>query len=49
VDRHLANVRSLRVSAEREGVRGVPTLALGDRRLEGLADVDQVVNLISGP
>lgn len=48
VDRHLSDVRSLRDSAEREGVGGVPTLAFGQRRLEGLADVDAIVTLLSG-
>jgi predicted DsbA family dithiol-disulfide isomerase len=46
VDRHLAEVRTLRDSAEREGVRGVPTLSLGERRIEGLADVDRILELL---
>jgi len=48
VDRHLDDVRSLRDSAEREGVRGVPTLTFEQRRLEGLAAVDAIVALLTG-
>ncbi len=35
VDRHAATVGAARESAERLGVRGVPTLRTGDRTLEG--------------
>lgn len=35
VDRHLADLEEERSRAERLGVRGVPTLLAGDRKLEG--------------
>lgn len=36
VDRHASTVTAARTSAERLGVRGVPTLRAGERTLEGL-------------
>ncbi len=40
VDRFLPRVEALREELLREGVRGVPTVEAGDRRLEGLRSVD---------
>lgn len=48
VDRYLEQVRSLGESAEREGVRGVPTLAQGARRLEGLARTETIAEFLVG-
>lgn len=47
VDRYLPALRDLRERAEREGVRGVPTLARSGRRLEGLADEAAVADLLA--
>ena len=48
VDRYLEEVRSFGESAERDGVRGVPTLALGERRLEGLQRIEAIAGFLVG-
>lgn len=47
IDRYLPEVRSRRQEAEREGVRGVPTLAREGRRLEGLADEETLTAFLA--
>jgi predicted DsbA family dithiol-disulfide isomerase len=42
VDRHLETVRTLRRVAERLGVRGVPTLLVGDREIAGIPGHDEL-------
>ncbi|HSR42567.1 MAG TPA: DsbA family protein [Longimicrobiales bacterium] len=46
VDRWVPEVLEGREAAERLGLRGVPTLARGDTRLEGLADEDAIAGLL---
>ena len=46
VDRHLDTLRSLRSDAERRGVRGVPTLLLGDRHVRGLPTTAELVQAL---
>jgi len=48
VDRYLPTLLDLRERAERQGVRGVPTLAREERRLEGLTDVATLAALLAG-
>jgi predicted DsbA family dithiol-disulfide isomerase len=47
VDRHAATVEKVRAAAGSLGVRGVPTLALGERLLEGIHDDDTIGAFLS--
>lgn len=47
IDRYLPGLRARRDEAERAGVLGVPTLALGDHRLEGLAGEERLASLLA--
>ncbi len=48
VDKHAGAVSEARQEAERLGVRGVPTLLAGERRLEGLPDPAAILALLDG-
>ena len=49
VDRHTAEIVRLREEAERRGVRGVPTLLVEGRRLEGFHAPDRLRSFLAGP
>lgn len=47
VDKYLETVESERSRAERRGVRGVPTLLAGERKLEGFRPEDEIRTFLS--